>query len=196
MASGELARRDGAQFRHLVAASLIGARAAGAETAAGRRRDRRRRLADRHGSRPDAHPDRAPGSPRSAARYRDAPAVANSCSEGPTSQSRPRYITATRSLTAFTTARSCAMNSSVKPKRAFISSSRLRIWARIETSSAETGSSQMMNSGIEHQRAGDADALALPAGEFVRQPSDHQRRDRGRPRSARRRPAACASPDP
>ena len=40
------------------------------------------------------------------------------------------------------------MNNSVKPNRAFISSSRLRIWARMETSSAETGSSQTMNSGL------------------------------------------------
>ena len=52
----------------------------------------------------------------------------------------------------------------------------------METSSAETGSSQTMNSGIEDQRARDADALALPAGEFMRQPSHHQGRveaDRG-----------------
>jgi hypothetical protein len=40
------------------------------------------------------------------------------------------------------------MNNSVNPNRPFISSSRLRIWARMETSSAETGSSQTMNSGL------------------------------------------------
>src|SRR6266702_6056539 len=45
MASDELTRRHGAQFRHLIAASPIRPRAAGAETAAGRRRDRRWRLA-------------------------------------------------------------------------------------------------------------------------------------------------------
>ena len=42
------------------------------------------------------------------------------------------------------------------------------IWARIETSSADTGSSQMTSLGLQDQRAGDADALALAAGEFVR----------------------------
>jgi len=50
----------------------------------------------------------------------------------------------------------------------------LRIWARIDTSSAETGSSQMMNSGFEDQRARDADALALSAGKLVRRASDHE----------------------
>src|SRR4051794_11142230 len=48
MASRELAWRDRAQFRHLAAASLIRAQAAGTKAAAGGRRDRRWRLADRH----------------------------------------------------------------------------------------------------------------------------------------------------
>ena len=42
------------------------------------------------------------------------------------------------------------------------------ICAWIETSSAETGSSQTMNLGFRRQGARDADALALAAGEFVR----------------------------
>ena len=37
-----------------------------------------------------------------------------------------------------------------------------------ETSSADTGSSQTIRLGLQCQRAGDADALALAAGEFVR----------------------------
>ena len=41
-------------------------------------------------------------------------------------------------------------------------------WAWIETSSAETGSSATISFGPQRQRAGDADALALPAGELVR----------------------------
>ena len=114
MASGELAGRDRAQFRHFAGALRIGARAAGAKAAARGRRDRRRRLADRH----------AFGGPHVRIGHRDRldqqrgigmRRLANSCSDGPTSQSRPRYITATRSLTALTTARSCAMNSSVNP---------------------------------------------------------------------------------
>ena len=41
------------------------------------------------------------------------------------------------------------------------------ICAWIETSSAETGSSQTTNCGIQRQRAGDTDALSLAAGELV-----------------------------
>ena len=44
----------------------------------------------------------------------------------------------------------------------------MRICAWIETSSAETGSSQTMSSWIQGERAGDADALALAARELVR----------------------------
>ncbi len=43
------------------------------------------------------------------------------------------------------------------------------ICAWIETSSAETGSSQTMKDGPEDERAGDADALALAARELVRE---------------------------
>ena len=42
------------------------------------------------------------------------------------------------------------------------------ICAWIETSSAETGSSATMKSGLSGERAGDADALALAARELVR----------------------------
>ena len=38
----------------------------------------------------------------------------------------------------------------------------------METSSAETGSSQTTTSGLQNQRAGDADSLRLAAGKFVR----------------------------
>ena len=42
------------------------------------------------------------------------------------------------------------------------------IWAWIDMSSALTGSSAMMRSGLDRQRARDADALALAARELVR----------------------------
>ena len=42
-------------------------------------------------------------------------------------------------------------------------------WAWIETSSADTGSSQTISFGLDGERAGDADALALAAGELVRE---------------------------
>ena len=48
------------------------------------------------------------------------------------------------------------------------SSSRLITCAWIETSSAETGSSQTISFGLDRERAGDADALALAARELVR----------------------------
>ena len=42
------------------------------------------------------------------------------------------------------------------------------ICAWIDTSSAETGSSATMKLGLERERARDADALALAAGELMR----------------------------
>ena len=45
---------------------------------------------------------------------------------------------------------------------------RLRIWAWTDTSRAETGSSQMSSFGSHHERPGDADPLALTAGELLR----------------------------
>ena len=70
-----------------------------------------------------------------------------SASGSATSHSFPRYITATRSLMFFTTARSWAMKIMVSPYRAFMSSRRLMIWACTDTSRADTGSSQMMSFG-------------------------------------------------
>ena len=43
------------------------------------------------------------------------------------------------------------------------------ICAWMETSSAETGSSQTISFGLQRQGARDADALALAAGELVRE---------------------------
>ena len=66
--------------------------------------------------------------------------------------------------------------------------------AWIETSSADTGSSQTMNSGLQRERAGDADALALAAGELVRIAVGVRRRKPDRARAARRtRVAALAA---
>ena len=44
------------------------------------------------------------------------------------------------------------------------------ICAWIDTSSADTGSSQTISFGLQRQRPGDADALALAAGELGREP--------------------------
>ena len=60
--------------------------------------------------------------------------------------------------------------------------------AWIETSSAETGSSQHDQLRVEREGAGDADPLALAAGELVR--------DSGRRSSGPARPASSSSRDP
>src|ERR1700730_15154050 len=52
-----------------------------------------------------------------------------------------------------------------------MSSSRLRIWACTDTSSEETGSSQMMSFGSGTTAGRDGDPLALAAGEFVGTPA-------------------------
>ena len=49
------------------------------------------------------------------------------------------------------------------------------ICARIDTSSAETGSSSTISRVLVDQRPGDGDALALPAAEFVREQVRHVR---------------------
>ena len=53
------------------------------------------------------------------------------------------------------------------------------IWAWIETSSAETGSSQTISRGLQDHRPGDADPLALAARELVRVAVDHLRQEAG-----------------
>src|SRR5574337_548467 len=60
----------------------------------------------------------------------------------------PKYITAMRSLMCLTTDRSWAMNRYVSPNSFCSSSSRLSTCAWIETSRAETGSSQMISLGL------------------------------------------------
>src|SRR6266704_2987275 len=85
---------------------------------------------------------------------------------GPCSATRPRYMTVTASETCRTTSRSCAMNRYDSPKSCCRSARRLRTWAWMDTSRAETGSSQMISLG----RRADAGhqvldgALALGAG--------------------------------
>src|SRR5581483_10463350 len=78
-------------------------------------------------------------------------------------------MTAMRSLMPRTTARSCATKRYARPRSRCRSFSRLRICAWIETSSAETGSSQTISRGFSAS-AREPDALPLPAGELVRIP--------------------------
>ena len=72
------------------------------------------------------------------------------------STSLPRYMTATRSLMYSTTDRSWLMKRYVSPNSWRRSTRRLRIWERMDTSSADTGSSHTMKSGLS------ASARAIP----------------------------------
>src|SRR6202012_3808181 len=65
----------------------------------------------------------------------------------PDSAMRPRYMTDTAGLTCRTTSRSWAMNRELSPNSSCRSASRLSTWAWIDTSSADTGSSQMISLG-------------------------------------------------
>ena len=89
-----------------------------------------------------------------------------SSSLGATSQSLPRYITATRSLMFFTTARSWAMKISVRPccLEVLEQVEDLRLDADVERRHRLVADDQAR---VEDERAGDRDALALAAGELV-----------------------------
>ena len=68
----------------------------------------------------------------------------------------PRYITPMRSLIYFTTLKSCVINRYVRCSCSFRSISRFNIWDWIETSSADTASSQTTKRGFK------ARLLAIP----------------------------------
>ena len=170
-------------------------RAARMEAAARRRPLRARHLAgdDHARARAPRPPGRRPASPPSAPWYRGASACGRARRALAISTMRPRYITAMRLLTWRTTARSCAMKGRSSPSRSCSSWNRLTTCAWIDTSSAETGSSQIEQPRLERERARDADALALAAGELVRVAVGHvgQQADHAR---AARRPARVARP--
>ncbi len=100
--------------------------------------------------------DPAPARRPAARGYKDAAAHRTTRRCRPSRRCGPRYITATRWHRCRTTDKSCAMNKYVSPNFSRKSSSRFTTWAWIETSSAETGSSQTMNSGFI------ANARAMP----------------------------------
>ena len=163
-------RADLQQRRLDLGADLLGQRAAGAEPAARRRVDRAGHVA----LEPDplaAAADRGlldVGHRREQRLGVGVVGVVVDASRGRAiSTILPRYITATSGQKCRTIARSWAMN------RNAMSNSRCRSWSRlttcawIDTSSAETGSSATSSLGLQGQRPGDADALALAAGELV-----------------------------
>ena len=157
---------------HVVAQLLADLGAARVEAAAGRRVGRRRHVAgedDPLAPVVAARPGRGSAPTTAAPWCTGGAGWSNSSSRVPTSTIWPRYITATRSQRCSTTARSWDTNRIVKPRRRCRSRSRLRICERIDTSSADTGSSAIEELRLDGERPGDADALALAAAELVRE---------------------------
>ena len=143
-----VAGRDLPHLGDLLGAAGLGPRAAGPEAAARRRVDRAR-AAPRSGRPTTAAPrGRAPPRRRAAPPCSGGPAPRRAGRTGRSRTGGPRYMTATRSLTFLTTARSCAMKRIVRLYSCLRSSSRLRIWACTETSRAETISSQTSSFGL------------------------------------------------
>ena len=124
------------------------------------------RAARRPAPRVAAAGTRAP--PTAAPACRGAAAPASTCSTGPVSTIRPRYITATRSAMFQASPRSCVTTSTDRPRSSRSRSSSARISPRTDASSEATGSSATSTFGSQHQRAGDDDALPLAAGQLVR----------------------------
>ena len=91
------------------------------------------------------------------------------CAFAPSSTMLPAYITATRSATCDTTARSWEIKSMASPNLARSCASRSSICAWIVTSSAVVGSSAISNCpAAVHNRHRDHHPLPHPAGKLVR----------------------------
>ena len=144
------------QGRFDLRARCLRVTASRAEHAAGGRSERARHLARQARPTAGARRDPAPAPPPAAPPCKGACGADRSRPPAPTSMTRPRYITTTRSLTYCTTARSCAMNSIARPSERCRSSSRFSTCACTDTSSAETGSSATTKTGST------ASARAMP----------------------------------
>ena len=196
-AGGGAARGERDERRLLGAAAVEGVRAARVEAAAARRPRRIGHLAgERLGQ--EARSVRVRHRRRSAPRCRGGAAASQTGSVGPVSTIVPRYITETASATWRTIARSCEMRSRPRP------SSRERLDEQVRELRLRRGVERGERL-VEHdhrrvggERAGDRDALPLPAGELVREPVGggrrqadelEQLRDAGRRGAARGR--AC-----
>ena len=163
------AAADRPQRRHGGGARIARVRAAGMEAAAGGRIERAGRVAlehDRRGRR--RRRDRPAARRRSARACRDARRSSTAIA-GPASTIWPRYITSD-AVGEMAHHREVVRDEQHRRARASScsSTSRLSTCACTDTSSADTGSSQISSVRVERERAGDADALALAAGELVR----------------------------
>ena len=110
---------------------------------------------------------RAAGQP-AGPRCRDALGRANSSAVVARSAMRPAYITATRSQVCATTPRSWVTSRMLMANSRRRSSSSLRIWSWMVTSSAVVGSSAMSRLGSAGKGHGDHHPLPHAAGEFMR----------------------------
>ena len=146
------------------------ARAAGVEAAAGRRVGRARHGALEPDARAAAVAGPAPAPPTAAPRCRDGraartpPRPARSRTTLPEVHHRDRVGEVAHHAQVVGDEQHRGV-----PRDCWRSSSRLRIAACTETSSADTGSSQTTSSGSAGERAGDGDALLLAAAQLARQ---------------------------
>ena len=94
--------------------------------------------------------------------------LAGQLDRAPILDERPQYITAVRSAIWRTTARSWAMNRVANPSLGAEVRRRRTIWRWVDTSSADTGSSQTISEGLRARARAIGDPLALTAGELGR----------------------------
>jgi hypothetical protein len=112
---------------------------------------------------------RASAGPIAARGYRDGAAAPSRSSRGSgLDDTRPAYITATRSQRSAMTPISCEISTRPMPVSRRMSRMRSRIWAWIVASSAVVGSSAISTSGSPASAMRDHDALVHAAGEFMR----------------------------
>ena len=167
--AGDKAQAGGKQLGPLDAAAIEGERAARIEGAARRRIERRGQLALQDDALAFAAPGRRSASPTAAPAYRDARRREDRRRAGPARPARPRYITITSSAMWRTTREIVADEE--------IGEAELAPAGRPAGSAPAPGSKRRAprparratrSFGLEHQRAGDGDALALAAREHVR----------------------------
>src|ERR1700730_5756729 len=169
MASHVLACRHGAKFGHFAGASLVGARAAGAETAARGRRDRRWRLAGRN----------AFGRPHVRVGHRNRLDQQRGIGmRGPGKQLLRRTDLAQPAEIHHRDAVADRLHHReiVGDEQQRQSEARLHLFQQIQDLRANRNVERRDRLvaddelGVEHQCPRDADALALSAGKFMRQP--------------------------
>ena len=187
VAGGQVLRAARGEGRALDAAAVEGERTARLREAA-RRQVERARAVRRASPRPRRRRARVEsrGRRRAAPGSRDGAGPQNSASARPISTTLPRYITATRCEMWRTRRRSWATKITVRLQPLLKVEQEvddLRLHRDVEGRDELVGDQHLR---LDGKRAGDADALALAAGELVRDSGRRRRQAGGRARAARR----------